>query len=359
MQKYKYLFPTIVILTFISLIIIVVIAGYSGHSSKVFAEQEGTYVNPESGLSLAPVFRKNRGRIPILMYHNIITPRNHKHFTHISDKIKRYFVTSKEFRQQLDTLYRRNFRPISLDEYLSFMNGDNNSLRRLAPGTFPFVLTFDDATYGQFDFIGTNSNGEALIDPDCAVGIMASFAAAHPDFKLNAAFSIDFQNPPFMSAKEAGRKLNMLLDMGFELVNHTANHLNLSKESVKPSVVNYEIGRAMEIFSSYLGYRANSINIVCYPGGYENPSVIRQIKKIHYNGKTYHFKAALDAEGYQAYLPNSKRFNPYRIARIELNNDTFRKYVLNARGLYHTPLLYKKSFNNSFSVLKDRVCKNR
>ncbi len=302
--------------------------------------QAGPEQDPYTEEDLDTLLSSQKGRIPILMYHNILTPGNQARFQHIPPHQKRYFVSSQVFKEQLETLHRLNYRNISLDEYLSLMQGRQKELDRLPPGAIPYVLTFDDATYGQFDFLGKDKEGRWLIDPDCAVGIMLNFAQEHPDFKLNAAFSIDFENPPFLVAYQAGDKLNLLLDWGFELVNHTATHKYLAPLLAQdPGKAAMEVGRAMELFESYLGYRVKTIDKICYPGGKENDAVHQWAHEIQYNGKTYKFIAALDAEGMQAENPNSSKFSPYDISRIEVNDRNFNLYIVDALNLYHTPRL--------------------
>ncbi len=280
------------------------------------------------------------GRIPILMYHNIITPSLERKFTDIPTRQRRFYVTSAEFRDQLEKLYDAGFVNVSLDEYLSLMTGEKTTLERLPPGKKLFILTFDDATFGQFDITGTDSNGRPVIDPDCAVGIMIEFAKEHPDFKLNAAFSVDFANTPFLQKQYVTEKLNLLLDYGFEIVNHTATHRYLADLiDLHPEAVAYEIGHAMEQFESYLGYRASSVDKICYPGGKDSIKLHDFIHEVQYNGRKYRFVMALDAEGYQALNPASPQFDPYDVARIELNEDSFNRDVLYARGIFRTPAL--------------------
>lgn len=318
---------------------------------------EGNYFNQFPGEKMDDVISKIDGRIPILEYHIIDTPTVDSNVIakgkiKKNKKIERFFVTSEEFRNQLENLYDNQFRNISLDEYLSLMNGQKKDLNRLPPDSKLYVLTFDDSTYGQFDFTGLDDNGEPIIDKDCAVGIMVDFAKKHPDFKLNAAFSVVFDKTPFMQSKYVGKKLNMLLDYGFEIVNHTKNHRRLSKYiQSNPDIASFEIGRAMELFESYLGYRAATINKIAYPFGETNPNVWDFVKKVTYNGKEYRFIAALNAAGLQAKNPNEENFNFYNISRIETSRSTFKTYVLNAKGLFKTPSQEDKikSQNYAFS----------
>lgn len=299
------------------------------------------------------ILDETEGHVPILEYHIIETPTVESN-VFLSGKMKkdrttqRFIVTSAELREQLETLYANGFRNISLNEYLSLLKGKRKGLERLPPGSKLYCITFDDATYGQFDFLEIGKNGETAIDPDCAVGIMIDLAAKYPDFKLNAAFSVDFENAPFTQGQYVSKKLNMLIDLGFELVNHTRSHKKLSSYFPKKTAAALaEIGRPMELFRKYLGAKADAIDKVCYPDGRSNPMVWEMLKNFSYNGKTYHFVCGLDAKGYQAKNPNDPAFNPYNISRIETSRFSFKTYVLNARNVLTLPSLSEAISNRS------------
>ncbi len=322
---------------------------FFGKKEEFKVNEEDAFINQFAFNSMDEILEALPGRIPILQYHIIESPYVYSNYilTKIIEKNKknaRFFTTSQEFRNHLELLYRNGFRNISLDEYLSLMKGEKKEIKRIPPGAKLYVLTFDDATFGQFDFI-KDEKGNVFIDPDCAVGIMINFARRHPEFKLNAAFCVDFENVPFLQPEYTGKKLNMLLDYGFEIVNHTKNHRHLSKLFKKDrKLVNYEIGKAMELFEAYLGYRVTSINKICYPFGDFSLELAEYIKKISYNGREYKFIAALDAVGPVALNPNEKEFNPYAIKRVEINRFTFFRCVINAKDIYKMPpLILKKS----------------
>jgi len=317
---------------------------------------------PDSGIST--VLSSVPGKIPILMYHIVLSPYVYTNYI-MTGRLKknritsRYMISSQDLRDQLEQLYDNNFRNISLDEYLSLMSGKIKDLNRLPPESKLYVITFDDATFGQFDYLGTNSEGKPVIDPDCAVGIMIGFASKHPDFKLNAAFSVPFDKPPFMQSRFVGQKLNTLLDYGFEIVNHTASHKNLARYlPLRKDLASYELGRAMEYFESYLGYRADTINKVAYPDGGQNPSLWDFVKQVQYNGKTYSFTAGLNATGLQAKNPNDQSFNIYNISRIEINSNTFSTFVINAPGLFTTPSLLERASNIAYASVRDSIVTN-
>ena len=284
------------------------------------------------------------GSIPILEYHIIETPSVETNLI-LTGKMRkdkttrRFIVTSAELRDHLETLYSNNFRNISLNEYLSLMKGKRKGLSRLKPGSRLYCITFDDATYGQFDYV-EKTNGETAVDPYCAVGIMMDLARKYPDFGLNAAFCVDFENAPFVQGKYVSNKLNTLVDLGFELVNHTRNHNKLSRYFPKrKEAAAYEIARPMELFRHYIGDKADAIDKICYPDGRSNPMVWSMISNFTYKGRNYRFVCGLDAKGYQAKNPNHRQFNPYNISRIETSSLSFQTYILNAKNVFTLPAL--------------------
>jgi len=313
-----------------------------------FEVTAGNFYNPFTNFTFESVISRISGRIPILEYHIINTPwvETNLFMTGIlrsKKSIDRYVVSSQEFRAHLEQLYLNNFRNISLDEYLSLAKGEKKDINRIPPESKLYIITFDDAGFGQFDFDGIDKGGKPVIDPNCAVGIMLDFARDHPDFKLNAAFNIDFSDIPFQQEKYVSKKLNMLLDYGFEILNHTKNHVALTDYFPDhPELAAFELGRTMELFESYLGYRALTINKVCYPNGAESEDLWNFITNFKYNGKEYSFIAGIDADGLQARNPNETNFNPYRIARIETSKYTFNTFILKAPNLFKTPPLMER-----------------
>jgi len=133
------------------------------------------------------------GRVMILAYHKIDYPE------------ARWTRTPENFRRDLETLYAKSYRLISLRDLLD---------RRIAlpAGTTPVVLTFDDSSPGQFRYL--EQNGTLEIDPESAVGILEAFTREHPDFGRGATFYVlPGANPPnrlFNQPALEGKKLQYL-----------------------------------------------------------------------------------------------------------------------------------------------------
>src|SRR5437870_8575266 len=96
------------------------------------------------------------GRLMILEYHKVDYPE------------ERWTRTPENFRRDLETLYTRGYRLISLGDLL------DRSIK-LPAGTTPVVLTFDDSSPGQFRYI--EANGSVQIDPKSGLGVLEALIA--------------------------------------------------------------------------------------------------------------------------------------------------------------------------------------
>jgi len=162
------------------------------------------------------------GRIPILEYHVV------------GDSSKGLFVITRDrFRKDLELLYSRGYRPITVAQLVA---KDFSDVPR---GMSPVVFTFDDASPEQFSYV--EKNGQLEIDPSTAVGMWLEFQKEHPDWKNRATFCLlpaAEAGHAFFGDKEKYRgqkgewrfqKVKWLHDNGFELCNHTLWHAQLSK----------------------------------------------------------------------------------------------------------------------------------
>ncbi|MBT3407260.1 polysaccharide deacetylase family protein [Candidatus Woesearchaeota archaeon] len=254
--------------------------------------------------------KKIKKYVPILMYHEIGNSNEYS---------PRYVVSPNMFKKHLNALYEDNFVSISLDEYIT------GTYKHILKGKKPMIITFDDATIGQFRYI-TNNEGEKIIDPDCGVGIMQTFSKKNPDFRMKAAFFIDYVNKvgnfevPFKQNGYEINKINDLIDMGFDIGSHTLEHVNLKNATKK------EMNNQIE----FLNYIVNlikpdyKIKSLAEPFG-AMPTTKKGKKLIKQN-----FEYAFAAWGGVARDINSKKFNKYAIPRIEINNDfkNLNMYVL-------------------------------
>jgi len=242
-----------------------------------------------------PLSPNELGRVMILEYHKIDHPEN------------RWTRTPDNFRRDLQRLWERGYRLIGLNDFL-----DGRIL--LPPGTTPVILTFDDSSPGQFRYV--ERQGEWVIDPDCAVGIIEAFARTHPEFGRAATFYVlpgaDPPNRLFNQPALATRKLTYLASNGYEIGNHTLWHANLSR--YPEPVVRSQIATAQEWIQRHVpGYRPRTLALPM--GGY--PRETRWAETGAVNGTAYRHDAILMVAGGAAPSPYAKGFAPYRLPRIQ------------------------------------------
>ena len=249
------------------------------------------------------------GRIPILEYHLV------------GQKEGRWERHVDAFRRDLELLYARGYRPISVSQLV-----DGEIV--LPAGLSPVVFTFDDASPSQFRYI--ERDGRLEIDSTSALGIWLDFRRTHPDWSNKAVFCM-------LSGAEAGRsffgnkeiegqktewrmkKVRFLADQGFELCNHTLWHANLSKYS--DADVQEQIARGvMAIDSAVPGYRVRTFALplgawpknrdLARAGSWKDPKSGRTI--------SYNFDAVLLVAGNPVRSPRDTAFTPLKLERVQV-----------------------------------------
>lgn len=148
------------------------------------------------------------GEIMVLMYHNI------------GEEEATWTRTPDNLRRDLNTLYQKGFRAITLEDYVS---GNITT----SPGHTPVVITFDDGRENNFRYL----EGTTDIDPDCAVGILEEFKKTHPDFNMTATFFLN--GLAFGQKDQEKEKLDFLVQNGYSIGNHTLTHPSLRKLSAE------------------------------------------------------------------------------------------------------------------------------
>ncbi len=228
------------------------------------------------------------GSIMVLEYHTI-------------GEEGRWSRSTDNFRKDLQTLYDENYRCISLIDYI------NNNIK-VPAGYTPVIFTFDDSTISQFRYL--KEGDKLVIDPNCAVGIMEEFSRQHPDFNMTATF---FVLPSLFGQDEYKEaKLKYLVEHGYDIGNHTYNHLQLSNLSNEKAI--QEIAMNIQTVRKFLpGYEEKSIAL---PLGAEpkDPSVLVAGK---YEDIEYRFLASLLVGAQPAPSPVDFSFNPMRTPRVQ------------------------------------------
>ncbi len=257
------------------------------------------------------------GRIPIVEYHVIGGEKN-----------ALYTRTVASFKADLEDVYRRGYRPITIAQML------DKNFSDVPDGMSPVVFVFDDASPEQFRYV-EGPGGKLTIDPNSGVGIWLDFAKSHPGWKNRGTFCMlngasaghNFfgDNPKFEGQKKEWRfqKVKWLADNGFELCGHTVWHARLDKFS--DAVVQEQIARnVMAIDSAVAGYKVRTFALpygiwpknkqLAWQGSWTDPKTGQ--------AHPYHFDAVLEVSGGPTRSPYDPQFDPHHITRIEaIGND--------------------------------------
>ena len=229
--------------------------------------------------------------------------------------------TPDNFRKDLEYMYQNGYRMISLNDYAK------GEIKTEA-GYTPIILTFDDGRQNNFSYI--EENGKIVIDPDCAIGILEEFKNKYPDFNVTASF---FLGTNLFGQKEyAEKKLNWLIENGYDLGNHTYSHNEMAELNSDEIII--EIGTVNNIIKQYLPDYA--VETLALPHG-SNPKdeFIESVLEGEYEGNKYRTLAVLDVGWRPAYSPFdilTNFSNLYRVTASEINvdncgiNDYFKQY---------------------------------
>jgi peptidoglycan/xylan/chitin deacetylase (PgdA/CDA1 family) len=271
-----------------------------GNVSRTAPQQRVTTFGPKNTV----------GRIPVLEYHVI------------DDKESQFVITREHFRKDLQLLYDRGYRPITIKQLL------DKDFSDVPEGMSPVVFVFDDASDSQFRYV--ERGGKLEVDSTSALGIWESFARKHPDWKGKAVFCVlnggaaghNFfgDSPKFGGQKKEWRlqKVKYLADQGHELCDHTLWHMQLSKfpdEKVQENIARNVMG----IDSAVPGYKIRTMALpqglwpknrqLAWKGSWKDPKT----------GKTidYDFDAVLEVSGGPTRSPYDPAFNSKSITRVE------------------------------------------
>ena len=249
------------------------------------------------------------GEIMILMYHGI------------GPEESTWQRTPDNFRKDLEYMYRNGYRMISLNDYA------RGEIKTEA-GYTPIILTFDDGRQNNFNFL--EENGEMVLDPDCAIGVLEEFKNKYPDFNVTASFFLGTNH--FGQKEYAEKKLNWLIDNGYDLGNHTYSHNEMS--GLNSDEIQIEIGSVNNIIKQYLPDYV--VETLALPHG-SNPKdeFIKSMIQGEYEGSKYNTIAVLDVGWRPAYSPFDTLTDftrLYRVTASEINvdncgiNDYFKQY---------------------------------
>ncbi len=240
---------------------------------------------PVSSVDPASVHADELGRIPVLMYHQLLAqPKGD------------YDQTPAQFRAELDLLYRSGYRTVTAADLVA-------GRVDVPAGRSPMVLTFDDSTVSQYRTLADGS-----IDPACAVGILQSVARRYGEDRPVATFYVNER--PFAGAPGA---LQALADLGMEIGDHTATHANLRQLS--DAGVQSEVRAGLKVITDAVPGIA--VTTMALPFGAHPHNAA-----LDHRGSGYDFAGVMLVGSGPARSPYAEGFDPLEVPRIRSGRRT-------------------------------------
>jgi peptidoglycan/xylan/chitin deacetylase (PgdA/CDA1 family) len=235
----------------------------------------------------AKVKANELGQIPVIMYHRIIEkppPGDDR--------------TPAQFRAELERLAKEDYVPITAAEYVTGKIG-------IPAGKHPVVLTFDDSSPSQLTLDGMGNP-----KPDTAVAILMDVAKKYPGFRPVATFYVIRDLFGMAKPEEQTQVLEWLKDHGFDIGNHTRDHLNLLGKPEKE--VEDQIAAGQKLVTSLIKFAPVTLAL---PYG-NQPRDKKWAMKGSAAGTNYDFRGVFLAGYTPAPSPYTKDFDPVGIPRI-------------------------------------------
>ncbi len=252
---------------------------------------------PMTAQKAAEMGANELGRILVLEYHKIGTPASE------------WTRTPEQFRADIDLLKAEGFYPIDLRD-LATGNIE------VPGGKTPVVITFDDSSPGQYRILD-----DQTVDPDSAVGIMEAAVRAGGWASRATFFALLDVQPDdhvlFGQPDYQTKKVNSLIEWGYEVGSHTVTHLNLKKASTEESTKQLAVSKKTIEQMAPAGYKVQTISI---PFG-EYPADDALLRSGTWEDTSYVYIAAVEVTGGAAPSPFSTKFKPLHIPRVIVTGD--------------------------------------
>lgn len=280
-------------------------------SSAAATQQQEVKKDPKESIDLSKK-PNEAGKVMVLMYHNIGTVE------------KEWVRTPENFTKDLNTLYEKGYRPISLTD---FVTGNIN----VEQGCTPVVITFDDGNGNNFEY-----QSDGTISKTSAVGLLLDFHEKHKDFPLEATFFVT-GNVPFGQKGMESKKLDFIIDSGMDIGNHTVTHPMMNK--LTADKIQMEIGSQEQFLEKLINKPGYVINTLALPFGSrpKEDTLTAYLKSGSYNGVAYNNIAILNVGWNPSYSPYDTKFNNLSIPRIRAS-----EMKVDGVGMYD----YIKYFDN-------------
>jgi peptidoglycan/xylan/chitin deacetylase (PgdA/CDA1 family) len=251
------------------------------------------------------------GLVPVLEYHRFDV------------KEERWTRTYANFKKDLEFLYNNNYVLVNMRDMAE-------RKIEIPAGKKPVVLTFDDATEGQFRFlkdakgqIKRDAAGKPVIDPNCAVGIIDAFSASHPGFGPAGTFYV--LPSGFEQDAAIAEKFKYLAANGYEIGSHTWGHDNLS--TLSAPAITKSLTKLQAFISQQVGkpYEVKTLALP-YGIGPRSAGDLQAVVKGGSGDGAYHHKALLLVGANPAVSPYDKAYKATAVARIQAIDDEFKRW---------------------------------
>ena len=246
------------------------------------------------------------GNVPIMMYHGIVD-MNNSETNYIGGNVDKdgYNRTTESFREDLEYYYKNDYRMIRLNDYV-------DGIIDVELGKSPIILTFDDGNENNFKVL-EEKNGELVIDPNCAVGILEEFKKKYPDYGVTATF---FVNSGLFGQDQYNDKiLRWLVDNGYDIGNHTMSHVDFTEIDINKT--KEEVGGLYQVLDQVIPNQYVSITALPFGSPYSSSHVnYEAILNGEYNGTSYETKAVLRVGWESEKSCFDKDFTPTFLKRI-------------------------------------------
>ncbi len=309
----------------------------------VIKENDELKIIISKGIDYEALKVNEMGTVPIMMYHGIRDVENNK-YTGGNIDYDGYQRTAKAFREDLEFYYQQGYRMIRLEDFI-------NGVIDVEAGYSPLILTFDDGLENNIKVTGLDKDGNIIIDPNSAVGILNEFKNKYPDYNVTATFFVT--DNLFEQPKYDEKILNYLVDNGYDIGNHTYSHVDFTEAST--SEAQEEVGSVYNTLEKIIP--GKYVHIVALPYGSPYDKDHKTFKYIldgEYEGKKYHTDATLRVGWEASFSPFDSDFDKTFLKRIraydnngeefdiEMNFDILKKTKYISDGDKNTVVIPKK-----------------
>lgn len=260
------------------------------------------------------------GRVPVFMYHNIVS-NDYDTSGHGVDEYM--FRTYDQFWNDMLWLYQNDF-------YLTGIRDVISGNIDIPAGKHPVVFTFDDASWRHFSMI-EDENGELIINPGSAVGLMEAFYAEYPDFGRGAYFAMvpahKFSWPEHLEDEYFDEKMAFLIENGYEIGNHTLSHPNL--DQIDADEFKWTVAEPILWADELMGadHELNAMRVLTLPFGIApDPTKNKtnhnlMVNGFEYEGHQIKLEGVLRLNGGSSYSRWDTRWDGFMIPRLPVQND--------------------------------------